>query len=151
MRRNLTIHCLWLGLLLALAACGDNAPSSALSHVTIHHAAGGENAFQVEIADEPAELAHGLMGRQSLAPDHGMIFLFPQEKIVSFWMKNTPLFLDMIFIDASGHIVHIHPMARPYDETLISSTKPIKRVLEIKGGEAARQNIKIGDILSLSQ
>lgn len=103
--------------------------------------------FSVEIADEPKELARGLMFREDLEKNQGMLFVFPEQAMRSFWMKNTPLPLDMLFIDKNFKIVHIHPMAKPYDTTPISSRKPAMYVLEILGGQAATHGINIGDTL----
>lgn len=136
-----------LALLMALPTAGcDAEPSAQPLAVTgkdqaVHH-------FTVEIADEPDEQRQGLMGRQDLAADRGMLFIFPKEHPATFWMKNTPLFLDMVFINDSGVVVHIHPMARPFDETLITTPVPARAVLEIKGGEAERRNITPGSSIT---
>ena len=118
-----------------------------LRDVVIHHANGQQTILHVEIADDAGEREQGLMGRQSLLDHQGMLFLFPTETPLNFWMKNTPLFLDIIFIDRTGKIVTIHRKARPYDETLIPSRVPAQTVLEIEGGEAERLNIRLGDRL----
>ena len=79
----------------------------------------GSANFTVEVAITPEEQAQGLMYRTSMAKMSGMIFEFPREKRTSFWMKNTPLPLDMIFADQTGQIVNIHENATPLDETPI--------------------------------
>lgn len=131
-----------------VTACHDKESPDTLFPLSIVHTQDKtETAFQVELADDPAEQEHGLMGRQDLADDRGMIFVFPQSKVTTFWMHNTPLFLDMVFIDDTGTVTQIHRNARPFDETLISSKAPVRAVLEIKGGNAQRQNIAVGDTI----
>lgn len=101
----------------------------------------------VELARTPAERSRGLMFRQSLPERHGMLFDFHEEAPVAFWMKNTPLPLDLLFAGADGTIRHIHPRAEPFSESLIPSGGPVRWVLEIGGGEAARLGIAVGDRL----
>lgn len=100
--------------------------------------------FTVEIADDAAERAQGLMGRQSMPEDHGMLFAYPAPRPVAFWMHDTPLPLDMLFIDAQGMVVNLHENARPFDETPIPSGLPVRYVLEINGGLAARLGLRPG-------
>ncbi|HEY1096802.1 MAG TPA: DUF192 domain-containing protein [Alphaproteobacteria bacterium] len=146
MRHKLILATALLLLVTPLAGCGKTTPSS--TAISIRGADGVSYDFDVEIADEFRELEHGLMERQSMPPNHGMIFLFPKNDIVRFWMKNTPLFLDMLFIAEDGHIAKIHHKARPYDESLISSGVPVRAVLEINGGMAKQLGLKEGDKLS---
>lgn len=106
----------------------------------------GSYIVQAELADTPEKAALGLMGRTGLKPDHGMLFLFPEEGNVSFWMRNTLIHLDLIYIAKDGIINHIHPMAAPLDDTqLPSKGGKVIAVLEIAGGQAAAKNIRIGD------
>lgn len=100
--------------------------------------------FTVEIADTDAERAQGLMGRQSMPEDHGMLFAYPAPRPVAFWMHNTPLPLDMLFIDELGMVVSLHENARPFDETPIPSGLPVRYVLEINGGLAAKLGLRPG-------
>lgn len=117
---------------------------------------GGDSAvgITVEIADDAGERARGLMYRKALPPGQGMLFVYEAPQPVSFWMRNTPIALDMIFVDAQGEIRHIHPMARPLDETPIAGAAigdPAPErlmVLEIAGGEAARLGIRPGMLLA---
>lgn len=111
------------------------------------HAGGSTLRFAAEIADTAEERSQGLMYRQHLAANEGMLFLYPAERPVTFWMKNTPLPLDMIFIDGNGRIVHVAAMAKPFDTTPISSERPAKAVLEIPGGAAGQLGIKPGDVV----
>ncbi|WP_281017133.1 MULTISPECIES: DUF192 domain-containing protein [unclassified Minwuia] len=133
-------------LLLLLLTVATVAPAAAqdLSSLTVE-TAGGERRFAVELADDAASRRRGLMFRQSMPLDHGMLFDFEREQPLSFWMKNTPLPLDIIFIDRRGIIVHIHHRAVPYDETPIPSMKPASAVLEINGGVARVIGIAEGD------
>jgi len=109
----------------------------------------GPLTYFIEVARTPSERSQGLMYREELARDHGMLFDFGQPQHVSFWMKNTPLPLDLLFADAEGVIVRIHAQAEPFSETLIPSGQPVRYVLEIIGGSAAERGIRTGDRLTL--
>jgi uncharacterized membrane protein (UPF0127 family) len=111
----------------------------------IIHAGGSAYKFEVELATTPAEREQGLMFRKSMAPNAGMLFLYPGEQPVAFWMKNTLIPLDMLFLKADGSIVQIAHNALPLDETPIPSNQPVKAVLEVNGGTAAALGIKEGD------
>jgi len=106
---------------------------------------GHEIAFQVEIADTPAKREMGLQYRRELAPDHGMIFLFPTEEQQSFWMKNTPIPLDMIFISGERKIVGIVENTVPFSLDGRSVSGRSQFVLEINGGISRRYGFKAGD------
>ena len=101
--------------------------------------------FEVELALDDAHRSHGLMFRKALGPYEGMLFDFFQEMPVSFWMKNTLIPLDMLFIAADGTIKHIHANAVPMTTDAIPSQFPVRAVLEINGGSAALLGIKPGD------
>jgi uncharacterized protein len=101
--------------------------------------------FDIELALDDAHRAHGLMFRKQLGPYEGMLFDFFQEMPVAFWMKNTLIPLDMVFIAADGTIKHIHPNAVPQTTDPIPSNFPVRAVLEINGGSAALLGIKPGD------
>ncbi|MFO1184966.1 MAG: DUF192 domain-containing protein [Bauldia sp.] len=105
----------------------------------------GSHVFDVEWALTDAERERGLMFRQSMPADHGMIFDFEADQPVFFWMKNTPLPLDMVFITASGVIYRIEQNAEPYSEKNIASGGAVRYVLEINGGAAKRVGAKPGD------
>jgi len=107
--------------------------------------ASGPKKFRVELADNDQSRARGLMFRTQMAPDAGMLFDFKQEGPASFWMRNTLLPLDMLFIRADGTIHHIHQRAIPHDETGIDSNGPVQAVLELNGGTVQRLGIKPGD------
>jgi len=100
--------------------------------------------FSVEVADDPAERAQGLMFRDALAADHGMLFVYAAPQAVAFWMKNTRLPLDMLFIRADGIVSTIHENAVPFDETAIPGGDAVQFVLEINGGLARRLGIAPG-------
>lgn len=106
--------------------------------------------IRVELADTPQARAQGLMFRRELPRGEGMLFVYEQPGPVSFWMRNTLIPLDIIFLDAQGVIRHIHPMAQPLDETPIPGARPGDpdparlMVVEIAGGEAARLGLKPG-------
>lgn len=100
--------------------------------------------FEVELARTPQEMTKGLMGREELKEGTGMLFLFPDYASRNFWMKDTLIPLDIIFIRIDGTIGHIHPMARPLDTTQIRSYGPVKAVLEINGGVTEELGIKVG-------
>jgi len=114
-------------------------------NVAISTRQGREVVFQVEIADSPARRELGLQYRRELAPDRGMIFLFPAETEQTFWMKNTPIPLDMIFIDHERKIVGIVEQTVPFSLDARSVGKPSQFVLEINGGLTKRYGIQAGD------
>jgi len=104
----------------------------------------GEAAFRVEVADTEAERAQGLMHRDSLATSAGMLFVYPRPQRVGFWMKNTLIPLDMIFMDATGTVRRIGHEAQPHDTTPVFGGNQIQTVLEINGGLARRIGIAPG-------
>jgi hypothetical protein len=108
-------------------------------------AGGRDLKFEVELALDDAHRSHGLMFRKKLGPYEGMLFDFLQEMPVSFWMKNTLIPLDMLFIAADGTIKHIQANAVPQTTDPIPSQFPVRAVLEINGGSAALLGIKPGD------
>lgn len=111
----------------------------------VAHTATGDHAFTVEVVDTPEDRAQGLMFRQSLADDAGMLFDFKENRPVSFWMRNTFIPLDMIFIRPDGTVANVHVNARPHDPTGIPSDGPVQFVLEIAGGRSVEIGLKAGD------
>ena len=115
---------------------------------------GRELRVTVEIADDAAERAQGLMNRSALPADHGMLFVYERPQPASFWMKNTLIPLDILFFDARGVLRHVHPNARPLDLTPVPGAGPSDPdparllVLELAGGEAARKGLVPGTALS---
>jgi Uncharacterized conserved protein len=106
---------------------------------------GKAHTFTVELALTVEQRAQGLMHRQSMPLDHGMLFDFGETRPVSMWMQNTPLPLDMLFIQRDGTISHIHRKAVPFSQTIIDSRGPVYFVLELNGGRAASLGIEVGD------
>lgn len=117
----------------------------------IEHLDGRKSQFTVELALTPAQKSQGLMHRRTMAPDHGMLFDFQESRLVTMWMRNTYLPLDMLFIAYDGKITHIHENAVPLDESVISSRGHVRFVLELIGGSARHLKIKIGDRVNSPQ
>ena len=107
--------------------------------------AGGTHVFQVEIAADDASRERGLMNRRYMPADRGMLFEFDREAPVSFWMKNTYIPLDMIFISRTGFVTNVVANAEPLSERIIPSGPPCAAVLELKGGTASAIGLEIGD------
>jgi uncharacterized protein len=112
--------------------------------LAIETASGGQQ-FAVELAVTSEQRAQGLMYRQRLPADAGMLFVYPAARPVSMWMKNTLIPLDMLFIGDDGRILHIAERAIPGSTATISSMQPARAVLELNGGTAARLKIQVGD------
>ena len=132
-----------LSVLIVLVAL---APALALDRTTVEIASKtGVHVFTVEIADTEQSRERGLMFRKELPPGRGMLFDFHRERQVGFWMKNTLIPLDMIFIDGRGRIVSIEQDAKPMSEDVIMSGGQVRAVLEVDGGTARRLGIAPGD------
>lgn len=101
--------------------------------------------IDVELADTPEERNLGLMYRKSMAENQGMLFLFPEEEFRSFYMKNTEIPLDIIYLDKDKKIVSIAKNAKPFDETSLPSEAPAMYVLEINGGLSDKWQLEKGD------
>ena len=157
-RRGLSRKCLGSGTRLgrriilaapaALMAGGALAQSSEITFKKsslVVVTASREIKFEVELALNDAERARGLMYREKLGPYDGMLFDFHQDAPVSFWMKNTLIPLDMVFIAGDGTIKHIHANAVPLSTEAVPSQFPVRAVLEINGGSARLLGIKPGD------
>ena len=125
--------------LVALAACRVDGPRAVV------HTTQGAVRVTLELATTPEAQAQGLMYRTALADDHGMLFVFAADADHRFWMKNTLIPLDMLFIGADGRIVGIHPDATPLSTAQIGVGQPSRYVLEVPGGYAARRGIAAGD------
>ncbi len=113
--------------------------------LVIEGAGGREHRFQIELALEPQQQSQGLMYRKRMAADAGMLFVYQPVRPVSMWMQNTYIPLDMIFIQADGEISKIVERTVPLSRTTISSDRPVRAVLELNGGTAARLDLKPGD------
>jgi hypothetical protein len=142
-RRRLLLLVLLLAALPAAAGRAQlqHFPTASLTIVT----ASGRHRFTVEVATTPAQMEQGLMFRRHLAPDAGMIFDFGAPTTPTFWMKNTLIPLDMLFVDARGRIVNIRERAVPGSLEPISAAAMARAVIELNGGTAARLRIKPGD------
>ena len=116
-------------------------PTSELTIIS----ASGLHRFKVELAKTPAQMTQGLMFRTSLAPDDGMLFEYQQPTAATMWMRNTLIPLDMLFVDAQGRIVNIHERAVPQSLDVIAAAEPVRAVIELNGGTAARLGIEPGD------
>jgi uncharacterized protein len=113
--------------------------------LTVTTAKGVAHKFTVELALDDAQREHGLMFRKSMPADHGMLFDFGTSRRVMMWMENTPLPLDMLFLDATGAVTHIRENAVPYSEAIIDSEQPVKYVIELNGGIVKKLGLTIGD------
>jgi uncharacterized membrane protein (UPF0127 family) len=107
--------------------------------------ASGPHAFQIEIANNGASREKGLMFRRFMPADRGMLFEFERNEPVAFWMKNTYIPLDMVFIAPDGVVTHVAASAEPLSEAIVPSGGPCIAVLELNGGEAAKIGLREGD------
>jgi len=123
----------------AQAACSDD-------RVTVLGDFGRVN-FTVDVADDQAERARGLMFVEEMARFEGMLFIYEEPRPASFWMRNTFIPLDMLFAGPDGTITKVHSNAVPHDETSIDGGAGVQYVLEINGGLAERLGIGPGDML----
>ena len=145
MIRNLLF---WLALLPALAAAAPVAAQSPVafgqSELTIETGAGSQR-FLVEVATSEQQKSRGLMFRSEMAADAGMLFVYDTPHVVTMWMRNTLIPLDMLFIDSEGRIAHIAERAVPRSDKTISSRARVTGVLELNGGTVRRLGIAVGD------
>jgi uncharacterized membrane protein (UPF0127 family) len=132
-----------IGLLLALFGAGA-AVATCRDDAVFLRGDWGAARFSVEIADDPDEQAQGLMHRTQMASSAGMLFIYDRPQRTSFWMRNTLIPLDMLFVDQDGVVQHIHHDAIPLDETPIPGGDQVVAVLEINGGLSRRMGITIG-------
>jgi uncharacterized membrane protein (UPF0127 family) len=134
-------------LLFVLAGCGESGPKAVISTKD------GDVRVDVEVAETPAAREHGLMGRESLAPEAGMIFVFPETMTGAFWMKNTLIPLSIAFYDESGLIVRILDMepCRQDPCRLYDPRVPYRGALEVNGGAFADWGVAEGDRLRLER
>ena len=123
------------------ASVGPDAPTEVLTIDTDR----GPVRFNVEIADDEAERNRGLMNRLPLPDDRGMLFDFPEPEMASFWMRNTPSSLDIIFIGVDGRILNIADHTTPFSDAPIPAAGMTRGVLEIRAGRAEELGIQPGD------
>ena len=136
------------GLLIVALLCafGAVAPSQAAGEATLEIVGkSGVHAFAVELATNDAERSRGLMFRKELPEGQGMLFDFERDQPVAFWMHNTYISLDMIFIRSDGRILHIAENTEPMSDRLIPSGGPVRAVLEVIAGTARKLGIAPGD------
>jgi uncharacterized protein len=148
------------GILLAVAACSPAStgtaqstqgaatvhPESGLEVIPLTVTSGGKrHAFQVEVAKSFIEQGKGLMFRTAMGADEGMLFPQSTPRMASFYMRNTVIPLDIIFVGPDGRILNIAAQTIPYDESQLRSAAPVKAVLELNGGRAAALGIVPGD------
>lgn len=141
------------------ARTGETAANNPQSEMTVSEAglkqvplsirsADATHGFVVEVAESGDQQAQGLMFRTSLSPDKGMIFPFPEDKPASFWMKNTVIPLDIIFIRRDGTIESITANTVPYSLAPVRSNEPVAAVLELAAGRAGELGIRSGDTVT---
>ncbi len=123
---------------------GAQLQSFGTSELTIVSAT-GPHRFTVEVAETPEQMEQGLMFRRTMPPDAGMLFDYKTPTVATMWMRNTLIPLDMLFVDARGRIVNIHQRAVPQTLDVIAAEAPVRAVIELNGGIAARLGIAPGD------
>jgi uncharacterized membrane protein (UPF0127 family) len=121
----------------------ENQPQSNLPVVDVKI---GMRLYRLEVADSDATREHGLMQRDSMPADHGMIFVFPDLQERGFWMDKTRIPLDILFLDSSGRVVSIHQM-QPYDRNTTRSNGPAQFAIELNQGAANQAGVKVGDTI----
>lgn len=123
-------------------------PQSGLPVIPLTIQRGGRDlAFRVEVARTPAQQSRGLMFRTAMGPDEGMIFPMDPPRFASFWMRNTVIGLDLLFIGPDNRVLNIAANAKPYNESPLTSNGPVKAVLELNAGRAAQLGIIPGDLV----
>jgi uncharacterized protein len=147
MSRRLTAAALPVSLLLS-ASCASHPPAEPTTpsaRVVLETSAGARHAVTVELARTDEERTRGLMNRRQLGADAGMLFLFSESEPRAFWMKNTLIPLDMLFIDEGGRVVAILERAEPLTLSPRDPGVPSRYVLEVNGGWAAAHGVRPGD------
>ncbi|MBI4411573.1 MAG: DUF192 domain-containing protein [Deltaproteobacteria bacterium] len=129
------------------AGCGDTAETT---HTVTVIAASGSTRFTVEIADTEAGRAEGLMNRTDLTSRQGMLFVWLEDTMSSFWMKDTPLSLDILFIDKDSQIVYVASNTVPFSEDLITPGTSFRYVLEVPAGFADESAVAVGDRVAIN-
>lgn len=133
---------------LSLSACAaQESPRLPTEEAVILSAGRERGKLTLELALTPKQQEDGLMGRKKLKKHHGMIFIFPSNTIARFWMKDTLIPLDIIFIDQDGRIMKIHERAKPRDETFVSSDFQVRAAIELNAGAAKLYKLNVGDLI----
>jgi uncharacterized membrane protein (UPF0127 family) len=138
-------HALALAVLVLLVGCRQTATKPALPTVTMQI---GSKPFTLEVANTLSTRERGLMQRDSMPAGHGMIFVFDNEDRLGFYMKNTRIPLDIVFVNAAGVVVSIKQM-KPYDLKTTYTDAPAKWAIELNAGAAAGAGLKVGDALQI--
>jgi len=136
---------LLLGLVLAGPASGQRGAVFDRSTLVVETAGGASHTFAVELALTPDQKSQGLMHRREMAPDAGMLFVYDAPQIISMWMQNTYLPLDMVFIGMGGRVAHIVERTVPLSTAIVSSRERVVAVLELNAGTVSRVGLAKGD------
>lgn len=136
-----TCACAILAGLIAVAfvACRGGVPETVRLQV-------GDERFTAWVARTPEQRERGLMYRTEMGPRQGMLFMFDEEQVLSFWMKNTPLPLSIAFLSAEGEILQIEPLT-PFSELIVRSWRPARYALEVNAGAFAEAGAEVGDLI----
>lgn len=132
-------------LLLASLGCRDASSKAGLPTVPVKI---GQQTFVLEVANDDAERQAGLMHRDALPPDRGMLFVFEDDAERAFWMRNTKIPLDILYLDAGGTIVSIRQL-KPFDESSVRSWFPARFAIELNEGAADRSGVKVGHVVQI--
>ena len=133
-------------LLAFVTGCAERGPNSGLPTVDMRI---GSQQYTLEVANTDRSRQRGLMERDAMPADHGMLFVFDREQPLSFWMKNTRFPLEILYLDADGQVVSIHEM-KPYDTTSSHrSARPAKYAIELNLGQVKKAGVKVGDVLNI--
>jgi len=133
---------------LVLSSCMSQAKEPILQSLTISTKSGNDILYMVEVASTQKQLQRGLMYRESMSEDQGMLFKYRPKQEVSMWMKNTILSLDMLFIDSTGSIINIVKNTTPLSQRTIPSGGVVLGVLELNAGQADKHGMQVGDQVS---
>ena len=131
--------------ILAAASVSALAQTFATETLTVRTSGGASHVFTVELATTSDQRALGLMNRDMMAADHGMLFDFGRVRPVQMWMRNTPLPLDMVFLDETGTVTHVAERTTPFSDAIIDSGGPVSHVLELNAGISRLIGLKPGD------
>jgi uncharacterized membrane protein (UPF0127 family) len=134
-----------IAFLLLAAGCRNEQPQSNLPTVKMQL---GSEQFVLEIAADGESRERGLMRRDSMPDNHGMIFVFSNADVLKFWMKDTRIPLDIVYVGANGDVVAVKQM-KPYDRSTTSSDAPAKWAIELNQGTAMRAGVKVGQSLQI--
>jgi uncharacterized protein len=144
MKNRTFIRAVLLPALMMLAiGCRQQPPAPASYLPTVQMKIGSKN-YELEVAADDFSRMRGLMERDSMPEAHGMIFVFPQDTSEGFWMHNTRIPLDIVFIDSSGKVVSVKQM-KPYDENTTLAGGSYRYAIELNGGAGADSGVKAGD------